>query len=142
MLIGTIFSCCGDSDSSPAALALAIAEATGEVNLARGISPLRRSCGGAGLASDTYQQPRPNLCAPCVLLISTRAMTAERIAAALARIEQAMTRIDAAAGRAAGGGAGTGGAAVSEAHEKLRARVSESLRELDDLLAQLEGQEA
>ncbi len=69
-------------------------------------------------------------------------MTAERIAAALARIEQAMTRIDAAAGRAAGGGAGTGGGAVSEAHEKLRARVSESLRELDDLLAQLEGQDA
>lgn len=69
-------------------------------------------------------------------------MTAERIATALARIESAMARIDAAREVAAGAdGKGGGSGRVVElvnVHEKLREQVAESLRELDDLLAQLE----
>lgn len=70
-------------------------------------------------------------------------MTAERIATALARIESAMARIDAAREVAAGadGKSGGGSGRVVElvnVHEKLREQVAESLRELDDLLAQLE----
>lgn len=70
-------------------------------------------------------------------------MTADRIASALARIESAMTRIDAAREAGIGGDGKTpgGSAKVVElvnAHEKLREQVAESLRELDDLLAQLE----
>jgi len=67
-------------------------------------------------------------------------MTAERIASALARIESAMARIDAAS--AAGGREPATTGEIVSAHEKLRAQVSESLRELDELLAQLEGEEA
>jgi hypothetical protein len=73
-------------------------------------------------------------------------MTADRIAAALARIETAMARIDAA--RGGGGGteprSGAGSAKVVElvnVHERLREQVAESLRELDDLLEQLESLE-
>ena len=70
-------------------------------------------------------------------------MTAERIATALARIESAMARIDAAREAAAGadgkGGGGSGRVVeLVNVHEKLREQVAESLRELDDLLAQLE----
>ncbi|WP_086735609.1 hypothetical protein [Erythrobacter colymbi] len=70
-------------------------------------------------------------------------MSADRIAAALARIEAAMARIDAAREAAASGDArgGSASARVVElvnVHEKLREQVAESLRELDDLLAQLE----
>ncbi|ASJ91165.1 hypothetical protein [Porphyrobacter sp. CACIAM 03H1] len=70
-------------------------------------------------------------------------MTAERIATALARIESAMARIDAAREVAAGadgkGGGGSGRVVeLVNVHEKLREQVAESLRELDDLLAQLE----
>jgi len=70
-------------------------------------------------------------------------MSAERITAALSRIEAAMARIDTA--REGLGGAdgkpGGGSARVVElvnTHEKLREQVADSLRELDDLLAQLE----
>lgn len=73
-------------------------------------------------------------------------MTADRIAAALARMESAMSRIDAA--RASGAGAeprpGGGSAKVVElvnVHERLREQVAESLRELDELLEQLEAHE-
>lgn len=70
-------------------------------------------------------------------------MTADRIATALARIESAMARIDAAREVATGadGKPGGGSGRVVElvnVHEKLREQVAESLRELDDLLAQLE----
>jgi hypothetical protein len=70
-------------------------------------------------------------------------MSADRIAAALARIEAAMHRIDAAREAAAGNEArGSNGSArvveLVNVHEKLREQVAESLRELDDLLAQLE----
>jgi len=70
-------------------------------------------------------------------------MTSDRIASALARIESAMARIDAAreAGLGADGKSPSGSAKVVElvnVHEKLREQVAESLRELDDLLAQLE----
>jgi hypothetical protein len=70
-------------------------------------------------------------------------MSADRIAAAIARIEAAITRIDAAREGAAGIDARAGGAAARvvglvNVHEKLREQVAESLRELDDLLAQLE----
>lgn len=70
-------------------------------------------------------------------------MTADRIATALARIESAMARIDAAREAATGadGKSGVGPGRVVElvnVHEKLREQVAESLRELDDLLAQLE----
>lgn len=73
-------------------------------------------------------------------------MTANRIAAALARIETAMARIDAARGSGSAGEprAGTGSAKVVElvnVHERLREQVAESLRELDDLLEQLESLE-
>jgi hypothetical protein len=73
-------------------------------------------------------------------------MTADRIASALARIESAMARIDAAREIAAGGDgkAGGGSAKVVElvnVHEKLREQVAESLRELDDLLEQLDAHE-
>lgn len=70
-------------------------------------------------------------------------MSADRIAAALARIEAAMTRIDAAREAAASSEARAGGGSARvvelvNVHEKLREQVAESLRELDDLLAQLE----
>lgn len=70
-------------------------------------------------------------------------MKADRIATALARIEAAMARIEAARDGAGSGDAraGAGAARVVElvnVHEKLREQVSESLRELDDLLARLE----
>lgn len=67
-------------------------------------------------------------------------MNAERITTALARLENAMTRIEAARGEAGGGAARAG--EIVDAHERLRAQVSESLRELDELLAQLEEQDA
>lgn len=76
-------------------------------------------------------------------------MTADRISAALARIESAMARIDAA--REASGGPGSragsearGGGKIVElvnVHERLREQVAESLRELDELLEQLEEHE-
>ena len=61
----------------------------------------------------------------------------------MARIQAAMARIDAAREAVAGGeGRGGGGSArvveLVNVHEKLREQVAESLRELDDLLAQLE----
>ncbi|UYV14640.1 hypothetical protein [Porphyrobacter sp. ULC335] len=70
-------------------------------------------------------------------------MTADRIATALARIEAAMTRIDAAREVVAGAEAKAGGGSARvvelvNVHERLREQVAESLRELDDLLAQLE----
>jgi hypothetical protein len=70
-------------------------------------------------------------------------MSADRIASALTRIEAAMARIEAARGSLGGpdGKTGGGSARVVElvnVHEKLREQVAESLRELDDLLAQLE----
>lgn len=70
-------------------------------------------------------------------------MTADRIASALDRIEAALARIDTARAslgspgqRAAGGSARV--VELVNVHEKLREQVSESLRELDDLLAKLE----
>lgn len=70
-------------------------------------------------------------------------MSADRIEAAMARIEAAMARIDTAREAAAGGEARAGGASARvvelvNVHEKLREQVAESLRELDDLLTQLE----
>ena len=70
-------------------------------------------------------------------------MTADRIASALARIESALVRIEAArdARPGAEGKSANASARVVElvnVHEKLREQVAESLRELDDLLAQLE----
>ncbi len=82
-------------------------------------------------------------------------MTADRIASALARIESAMARIDAA--RESGGGSSIGGGSATDGkpgggsakvvelvnvHEKLREQVAESLRELDDLLAQMDSHDA
>lgn len=77
----------------------------------------------------------------CWYLLAT--MSTDRIASALARIESAMARIDAVreAGAGAEGKAAGGSARVVElvnVHEKLREQVAESLRELDDLLTQLE----
>lgn len=69
-------------------------------------------------------------------------MTADRIASALARIESALARIDAVRDARTGveGKSANASARVVElvnVHEKLREQVAESLRELDDLLAQL-----
>lgn len=78
-----------------------------------------------------------------LLLVSVMAMTAERIATALDRIEAALARIDAvreaeshAEAKSAGGSARV--VELVNVHEKLREQVAESLRELDDLLAKLE----
>jgi hypothetical protein len=73
-------------------------------------------------------------------------MTADRIAAALARIETAMARIDAVRGASSGaeprsGGGSTKVVELVNVHERLREQVAESLRELDDLLEQLESLE-
>ena len=75
-------------------------------------------------------------------------MTADRIVTALARIETAIARIDAASSnipREAGANAESKAASSSarvielvNVHERLREQVSESLRELDDILAKLE----
>lgn len=70
-------------------------------------------------------------------------MTTDRIAAALARIEAALTRIDAVreANAAGDSKAANSSARVVElinVHEKLREQVAETLRELDDVLAKLE----
>ncbi len=81
------------------------------------------------------------------MLVTVKAMSAERIETAITRIAAAMERIDAAhrigaeAGTKAGAKAGAGPARVVElvnAHEKLREQVAESLRELDDLLEKLD----
>lgn len=73
-------------------------------------------------------------------------MSADRIASALARIESAMARIEAVrdGGAGAEGRPGGGPARVVElvnVHEKLREQVAESLRELDELLEQLDAHE-
>lgn len=71
-------------------------------------------------------------------------MTTDRIAAALARIETAIARIDAvrpvdaAAGETKSGGASARVVELVNVHEKLREQVAESLRDLDDLLAKLD----
>jgi predicted nucleic acid-binding Zn-ribbon protein len=69
-------------------------------------------------------------------------MTAAPIDHAMTRIEAAMARIEAARETLANAGAKTAGSAkvveLVNAHEKLREQVSESLRELDDVLAKLE----
>ncbi len=70
-------------------------------------------------------------------------MSADRIASALTRIETAMARIDAAyetmmSAQSKGGGGSARVVELVNVHEKLREQVSESLRELDDLLAKLE----
>jgi hypothetical protein len=101
------------------------------------VNGLRADRAQAG--QDTYQQPGPSLCASCILLVSVARMAADRITAAIARIEGALTRIDAARDAEAKGAAGS--ARVVElvnVHEKLREQVAESLRELDDLLTKLE----
>lgn len=74
----------------------------------------------------------------------SQAMHEDRIDSALGRIEAAMARIDAAceAARAQAGQPAGGSARVVElvnAYEKLREQVSESLRELDNLIGQLEA---
>ena len=70
-------------------------------------------------------------------------MSADRIAAALTRLEAAIARINAARQEAqADESRGNGSARVIElvnVHEKLREQVAESLCELDDLLAKLEN---
>lgn len=71
-------------------------------------------------------------------------MTTDRIAAALARIETAIARIDAvrpvdaAASETKSGGASARVVELVNVHEKLREQVAESLRDLDDLLAKLD----
>jgi hypothetical protein len=71
-------------------------------------------------------------------------MTTDRIAAALARIETAIARIDAvrpvdgAAGDTKSGSASARVVELVNVHEKLREQVAESLRDLDDLLAKLD----
>ncbi|QDH35136.1 hypothetical protein [Porphyrobacter sp. YT40] len=68
-------------------------------------------------------------------------MSAERITAAIARIEAATARIDAVRETEAESKAAGASARVIElvnVHEKLREQVADSLRELDDLLAKLE----
>lgn len=71
-------------------------------------------------------------------------MHEDRIDSALGRIEAAMARIAAARESAAAqAGQPTGGSTrvveLVNAHEKLREQVAESLRELDDLIGQLEA---
>lgn len=78
-----------------------------------------------------------------LVLVSVAIMTDARIAAALDRIEAALARIDAARDSMAGNEARAGGGSARvvelvNVHEKLREQVAESLRELDELLAQLE----
>lgn len=73
-----------------------------------------------------------------------RAMHEDRIDSALGRIEAAMARIAAAreAAQAQAGQPAGASARVVElvnAHEKLREQVAESLRELDNLIGQLEA---
>ncbi|MFN3863882.1 MAG: hypothetical protein ACK4RT_06330 [Erythrobacter sp.] len=70
-------------------------------------------------------------------------MNTDRIERALERIEAALARIDAARepGLAAAAQPSAGSVRVVElvnAHEKLREQVSETLRELDDLIGKLE----
>jgi hypothetical protein len=71
-------------------------------------------------------------------------MHEDRIDSALGRIEAAMARIAAAreAAQAQAGQPAGGSARVVElvnAHEKLREQVAESLREIDNLIGQLEA---
>ena len=75
---------------------------------------------------------------------TSQAMHEDRIDSALGRIEAAMARIDAAreAAQAQAGQPAGGSARVVElvnAHEKLREQVYESLREIDNLIGQLEA---
>lgn len=67
-------------------------------------------------------------------------MSDTRIEQAMARIEAALARI-AAAQASAGNGAGASARVIElvNTHEKLREDVTETLRDLDTLIAQLEG---
>ncbi len=70
-------------------------------------------------------------------------MDADRIDHAIKRIEAAMERIDVARSAVAASSAkAAGGSArvieLVNTHEKLREQVAETLRELDDVLGQLE----
>lgn len=120
----------------PSIAGCAIAEAAGEVNLAC------NARGGSG-ADDLSTGRAKALRARAYLGISIP-MHEDRIDSALGRIEVAMARIAAAreAGSAQAGQPAGGSARVVElvnAHEKLREHVADSLRELDDLIGQLEA---
>jgi len=67
-------------------------------------------------------------------------MSDNRIEQAMARIEAALARI-AAAQASAGHGVGASARVIElvNTHEKLREDVAETLRDLDTLIAQLEG---
>lgn len=71
------------------------------------------------------------------------AMGESRIVSALARIEAAIERIDAACNAApkdGSVGAGSSGVtALVNNHEKLREEVAETMRDLDAVIADLEG---
>jgi ribosomal protein L12E/L44/L45/RPP1/RPP2 len=74
------------------------------------------------------------------VLVICSAMDHRRIDEALTRIDAALARISAA--RAAAGGAPEAPARVVElinTHEKLREEVTETLRDLDALIEQMEG---
>ena len=114
-------------------MVLAIAERLGKVNTTH-----------SKLVHITYQQPRPNLCVLTPILIFRRPMGESRIDRALARINAAVSRIDTAreAAPSAASPDITQSARVMElvnAHEKLREEVSDTLRELDAVIEDLES---
>lgn len=59
-------------------------------------------------------------------------MSEQRISGAIDRIERALARIEAQAGKSGGEGE------IADRHEALKARVSASLSQLDDLIESLE----
>jgi hypothetical protein len=119
----------------PSIAGCAIAEATGEVNLA--CTPVRQP------AAHDLSTGAPKTLRRRANLGKLPDMHEDRIDNALGRIEAAMARIAAAreAALAQAGQQPGGSARVVElvnAHEKLREQVAESLRELDDLIGKLE----
>ncbi len=70
-------------------------------------------------------------------------MGESRIVSALARIEAAIERIDAASNASSGNAANatksSGVTALVNNHEKLREEVAETMRDLDAVIAELEG---
>lgn len=59
-------------------------------------------------------------------------MSEQRISGAIDRIERALARIEAQAGKSGGEGE------IADRHEALKARVSASLSQLDDLIESLQ----
>jgi hypothetical protein len=131
-----------DGRFDPSIAGCAIAEATGEVNLAcTFLTGLGRSL-AQGAARTTYQQAAARLCAGAPILVFPKPCTRTASTARWGVSRPQWPALTPRARQRKGGQPAGGSARVVElvnAHEKLREQVAESLRELDNLIGQLEA---